>query len=187
MPRPSYCLRSWIKGSVAEIPHNHDRQRRVGFWRFPKNSYIVKMSGFERMMVLLKSASLKKCEPHLTLCVLLSKMCFTTKYLDVTQWVRKTQGEMSRLRLEWDKNKICIVTLWGFPQQLQCVPFKRGSGDRCRVTCGLSDNDSNSACIIQNSVLKNMIHFCVLTSQITVGLIDITYWTLHNSDWAILT
>ena len=157
---------------MAEIPHNHDRQRRAGFWMFPKNSYILKMRGSECVKFLLIAASLKKCAPHLTSCMLLSKMCFTTKYLHVTQWVRKKQGEMRRLRLEWDKNKICIVTLWGFPQQLQCVPFKRGSGDRCRVTCGLPDKWLKQ-CIYYSKQWseKFMIHFCVLTSQITVGLI----------------
>lgn len=68
------------------------------------------------------------------------------------------------------------MTLWGFPQKLQYVPLHETLYGQ--VQTDMIRHDSNSAYIIQITLLKSMIHFGVLTSQITVlfkcGLISDT-------------
>lgn len=47
-----------------------------------------------------------------------------------------------------------------------CTLSMKHCKDRCSDLWFIR-HDSNSACIIQNTVLKNMIHFSILTSHIT--------------------
>lgn len=77
------------------------------------------------VLILTIASSFEKCKPHWTFNGLSLKNMLNNKHVDITQWVRKThanQDELCRLRLEWDKNKICFMTLWGFPPQPQHVP-----------------------------------------------------------------